>query len=242
MRQVRLVAPIAAAIAAIAVAVMSAAGSAVAQPVRRPTPDPKVTYAVPLDDSPADGPRHAKVTIVMGMEFACPYCRKSWDTLTELRKKYGNDLRVVYKTFIVHYKDATPAAMAACAGHLSGKWRAVAEGLWARAFDRRDFSRANLVAIGRAAGIDSARFEADMHAPRCAADLLRDMAELKRLGQAGTPTFWINGRVLEGAQPIERFETLIDEELARADDAIAHGVKLADYYDQAVLGRGAAQP
>lgn len=222
------------------VLVLVLAGTAAAQ--RPKQPDPARVYAVPLDDSPSDGPAHAKVTIVMGMEFACPFCRKSWDTIAELRKQYGDDLRVVYKTFIVHQQNASAAAYAACAGKMSHKWHEVAELLWTRAFDARDFSDHNLMAIGRAAGIDPARFRADMHAPRCAADILRDMAELKRLGQGGTPTFWINGRIVVGAQPIETFQKLIDEERAKATSAIAGGVKLDDYYDTMVLARGASAP
>src|SRR5262245_49337248 len=153
-----------------AVVCLLCAAAAVAQPARprRAQPDPAVTYSVPLDDSPSDGPAHAKVTIVVGMEFACPFCRKSWDTLADLRKKYGNDLRVVYKTFIVHKQQATDAALAACAAHKAGKWHAMADALWAKAFDKRDFSEANLLAIGRGVGVDPAVMTADMHSPRCA--------------------------------------------------------------------------
>ena len=216
-------------------ALISAA--AVAQPshpvAAPPQPDPAVVYSVPLDDSPAEGPKHAKVTIVMGMEFACPFCRRAWDTLHDVRAKYGDDVRIVYKTFIVHAKDATAAALAACAAHKAGRWRGMADGLWAQAFDKRDFSERNLLAIGRVAGVDPAAMTADMHGAACATELMRDLTELKRLGQTGTPTFWINGRVLVGAQPIERFQDLIDEELKKASDAIdgGGGVKLDDYYD-----------
>jgi protein-disulfide isomerase len=214
--------------------VVATAAAASAQPARtpprKPQPDPAATYAVPLDDSPSDGPAHAKVTIVMGMEFACPFCRRAWDTLGELRKQYGDDVRIVYKTFVVHAQPGTQAALAACAAHRHGKWRAMADALWAKAFDQHDFDDANLLAIGRSVGLDPALMKADMHGAACAAELLRDMTELARLGQNGTPTFWINGRILVGAQPIERFTALVDEELRKADAAIAGGVKLDDYY------------
>jgi protein-disulfide isomerase len=229
------------------IALIAALGaSASAQPVHPiappPQPDPAAVYAVPLDDSPSDGPKHAKVTIVMGMEFACPFCRRSWDTLAQLRKKYGSDLRIVYKTFIVHAKDATAAALAACAAHKAGKWRGMADGLWTKAFDQRDFSERNLLAIGRAAGVDPAVMAADMHGAACKDELMRDMVELKRLGQSGTPTFWINGRILVGAQPIEQFEALIDEERRKAELEMADsGVSLDDYYGT-ILANGLKQP
>lgn len=232
-------------IASIAV-IVALGASASAQPrhpvASPPQPDPAAVYSVPLDDSPSDGPKHAKVTIVMGMEFACPFCRRSWDTLAALRKKYGKDLRIVYKTFIVHAKDATAAALAACAAHKAGRWRPMADGLWTKAFDQRDFSERNLLAIGRAAGVDPAVMAADMHSAACKDELMRDITELTRLGQSGTPTFWINGRFLAGAQPIEQFEVLIDEERRKAELEMADsGVSLDDYYDT-ILANGLKQP
>src|ERR1043165_4757597 len=62
-----------------------------APPPRRPTarqPDPALVYAVPLGNSPVIGSPKAKVTMVMAFEFACPYCRKAWDTVDALQKKY----------------------------------------------------------------------------------------------------------------------------------------------------------
>jgi protein-disulfide isomerase len=231
-------------IATIAV-LLALAASAYAQPrppvATPPRPDPDAVYAVPLDDSPSEGPAHAKVTIVMGMEFACPFCRRAWDTIAALRKKYGKDVRVVYKTFIVHKQDATAAALAACAAHKAGKWRAMADGLWTKAFDARDFSERNLLAIGKAAGIDPAVMSADMHGTACKVELARDIAELTRLGQTGTPTFWINGRIVVGAQPIETFEALIETERRKAELEMADsGVALDAYYDAEILAKGLA--
>ncbi|MEO0812020.1 MAG: DsbA family protein, partial [Myxococcota bacterium] len=55
------------------------------------------------------------------------------------------------------------------------------------------------------------------------------------LGARGTPTFFINGRVLTGAQPFSAFETLINEELEKAKNS---GMKKSDYYQTAVVERG----
>jgi protein-disulfide isomerase len=199
-------------------------------PAKPKLPDPAVTYAVPLDDSPTDGPAHAKVTIVMGMDFDCPFCERSWATLADLRAEYGANLRIVFKSFIVHEKDGTEAALAACAAHRQGKWRALADAMWTRAFDKRDFSEAHLVGIARAVGLDGGVLVADMHGAPCKLEVLRDQTELARLGQNGTPTFWINGRILVGAQPKETFEKLIDEEAQKADAVMKAGVRLDDYY------------
>src|SRR5438067_12444720 len=72
-------------------------GAGQPQQPRRPEPDRSKTYSVPVDGDAFDGPADAKVTLVKAYDYACPYCEKVRDTMTELRKKYGNDLRVVYK-------------------------------------------------------------------------------------------------------------------------------------------------
>ena len=81
----------------------------------RPEPDASLTYGVPIGTAPTVGSPSAKVTLIMAGDFACPYCRKAWGTVEDLRKKYGADLRVAYKSFIVHPQVATIAARAACA-------------------------------------------------------------------------------------------------------------------------------
>src|SRR6266545_1891831 len=100
-----------------------------ARPPRR-EPDAVQTYSVPLGKSPAFGSRKAKVTLVMAMDFDCPYCRRAWDTVDELRKRYGKELRVVYKPYVVHTKTAKLPAQAVCAAQKQGKWRELADLIW----------------------------------------------------------------------------------------------------------------
>jgi protein-disulfide isomerase len=216
-----------------------------AAPHRRPEPDPKIVYAVPVGTSAVTGSANAKVTIVMAGEFACPYCRKAWDTVDELRKKYGADLRVVYKSFIVHPQRATLAAQAACAANHQGKWRQMAELLWAKAFDAQmdndhSFERANMDAIATEAKLDMKRYRADFDGV-CPSELKAEQDEMTRLGVGATPTFFINGRYIAGAQPIQNFAAIIDEEMEKANDAIKGGVKPATYYDQEIVGKGRKQ-
>jgi hypothetical protein len=64
------------------------------------------------------------------------------------------------------------------------------------------------------------------------------MAQLTKLGVGATPSFFINGRYMSGAMPIESFSTLVDEELVKATDAVKRGVKPERYYDQEIVGKG----
>jgi protein-disulfide isomerase len=207
---------------------------------RHPEPDRALTYGVPIGTAPTVGSPHAKVTLIMVGEFACPYCRRAWGTVEDLRKKYGADLRVAYKSFVVHPQVATVAAQAACAAAHQGKFHELAELLWTEAFDKRKFERADIDAIAKQAKLDMKRYQADIDGP-CPAEVTADSAEMTRFGVGATPTFFINGRYMAGAMPIEEFEKLIDEEMVKADAAIKGGVKPEQYYDTQIVGKGLAQ-
>jgi protein-disulfide isomerase len=205
---------------------------------RRLEPDPADVMAVPLGKSPIDGPADALVTIVRGYEYACPFCEKSRATMAELRKLYPDDVRIVYRHFIVHTQVATLPAQAACAAQIQGKFFEYDELLWSKGFHaNRDFSQTNLEKLAVDAGLDLGVFIADMNGT-CVGRVQDDMAELKKVGQGATPTFFINGRYLSGAQPLETFTKLVDEELALARARVKKGTKRSRYYKKWVLGKG----
>jgi protein-disulfide isomerase len=206
------------------------------RPARR-EPDRAVTYSVPIAGDPMLGPADAKVTLVMAMDFACPYCRKAWDTVDQLRVRYGADLRVVYKPFIVHTQTATHAAYAGCAAQHQGKFRELADLLWTKSFDVRDFADTTIDALAAEAKLDVTRYNRDV-AGSCAQEVKDDMAVLTKLGVGATPSFFINGRYMSGAMPIENFASLVDEELAKTSDAQKRGVKPAQYYQQEIVAKG----
>lgn len=206
------------------------------RPPRR-EPDASLVYGVPIGASPTVGSPKAKVTLIMVGEFGCPYCRKAWDTVEDLRKKYGADLRVAYKSFVVHPKIATAAAIGACAAAHQGKFHEMAELLWVKAFDARQFDQPNIDAVAKDAKLDMKRYQADVAGP-CPAEVKAENAEMTKFGVGATPSFFINGRFMSGAQPIESFSALIDEELAKASDAVKSGVKPEKLYDSEVVGKG----
>lgn len=219
-----------------------------AKPAARPPrrePDAAVTYSVPLGKSPVFGSPKAKVTLVMAMDFDCPYCRRAFDTVDELRKKYGKELRVVYKPYVVHPRTAKLPAQAACAAQKQGKWREMADLIWAKAFDVRSgnpdaFAPDRISELAKEARLDIKRYEQDV-AGVCVEEIRDEQASMQKLGVAATPSFFINGRYMAGAQPIGKFSTLIDEELAKATDALERGIKAEQYYDQEIVAKGVAE-
>lgn len=200
--------------------------------------DPGAVYAVGVAGAPSVGPRNAPITLVRSYEFACPYCYRSKDTVDQLLQDYKGKIKVVYRNFVVH-PQARLAAQATCAAQRQGHFEKMRQLLWSQGYENnRDFSASNIDAIARQAGLDMKRFEKDLNGD-CVDVVRRDQAELTALGQTGTPTFWINGRTLVGARPIDDFKTLIDSELALYKSRIGkHGTTRANYYKKWVLAPG----
>ena len=235
-----------------------APGAAAPRPVRN-EPDFAKTYAMPIEGDPFDGPADAKVTVVKAYDYACPYCEKVRGTMDDLRKKYGNDLRIVFKQLVVHPQIATVGALAVCAANKQGKFLQMDALLWDKGFKSRQFDKdvsgdsgqaqkcweaaaGCPIALGYAQeiGLNIEKAKADMKGD-CVAQMQKDQRDLQALGVAATPAFFINGRYLSGAQPIEKFVSLIDEELKKANDKIQGGIPAASYYQQAVLDKGLKQ-
>jgi protein-disulfide isomerase len=234
------------------------AGAAVPRPPRA-EPDVAKTYAVSIDGDPIDGPADAKVTIVKAYDYACPYCDRVRETMDELRKKYGNDMRIAYKQLVVHPQQATAGALAVCAANKQGKFLPMDTLLWDKSYKSRKFdvdatgadgkpqrcweaAEGCPIVLGYAQelGLNADKFKADMKG-ECFAQMQKDQKDLQVLGVSATPAFFINGRYLSGAQPIDRFVALIDEELKKANEKIAAGTPAASYYQQAVLDKGLKQ-
>ncbi|HTM22224.1 MAG TPA: DsbA family protein [Kofleriaceae bacterium] len=205
---------------------------------RPPGPNPAEVYAVPIDGAPWEGARDAKVTIVKGYDYACPYCEKVRGTLDQLLADYRGDLKVVHKMLVVHPQVATLPAEAVCAANLQGKFEPMDDLVWDKGFkNNRDLSQENLDKLAAEAGLDLDRFHRDQ-AGQCKLIVAKDQTDLRKVGAGGTPSFFINGRFLSGARPIEQFKALIDEELKKANERISKGTPVRDYYRAWVLQKG----
>ncbi|ACY17204.1 DSBA oxidoreductase [Haliangium ochraceum DSM 14365] len=208
------------------------------QPQRRPGPDPEKTYSVAVEGAPAVGPADAKVTVVKAFEFACPFCERARGTMDQIREEYGDDVRIVYKHYIVHPGSATVPAQASCAAGMQGKWKAMEDLIWDKAFKAgRDLSEGKMEELAKEAGLDMAKYKADMEGA-CKELVQKDHQQMAKVGVTGTPGFFINGRFLRGAQPFPAFKAVIDEEMKKADERIGKGTPKGKYYDEWVISKG----
>lgn len=186
----------------------------------------------PIGKSPTRGPADALVTLVEFSDFECQYCKRAEPTLKTLLTRYPKTLRLVWKDYpLPQHKGAQLlanfAADAYRRGSSSGFW-AVHDGIFAEAEALDD---GTLGALAGKAGLDGALLLISAHAGVHDAAIRADMKLGQRLNVTGTPTFFANGRRIEGALPLEQFEALIQDELRTAQRIVAHGTAARDVYN-----------
>jgi protein-disulfide isomerase len=169
-----------------------------------------VQVTVPAN-APRKGAPDARVTVVVFSDFQCPYCTRGEQVLKQLTATYGDRVRVVFRNFpLPMHPAARTAAAAALAAHEQGKFWEYHDLLFAH---QDALGREALEGYARQLGLDLTRFRAALDSGRFDADLAADLAEAARLGVTGTPTFFVNGRRIVGAQPFEVFKAQVDEAL-----------------------------
>ena len=193
---------------------------------------------VPIDGSPQLGRQDALVTLIEFTDYQCPYCARAHETVKKLQAAYGDKLRVIVKNQPLPMHDKAPqAARAAAAAALQGKFAEMHDALFAPGADLGD-----LEGIARTAGLDVGHFRAAMQGADVAGRVQRDQELAKTLVVQGTPSFFINGRRLTGAQPEATFRTAIDEELARAESLEKSGTPRSRLYDELQKSAPTAPP
>ena len=166
---------------------------------------------VKLDDAPIRGAPNAPITILEYADFQCPYCSASESTLQQLLVMYPGQIRIAFKNYPLDiHEDAMLAHHAALAAKQQGRFWEMHDRLFS---NQRALKRADLIHTAQGLGLDTNKFIADMDSPQFTSTIEADKNEGRRLGVEGTPSFFINGKMLEGAQPIGEFKKLIDQAL-----------------------------
>jgi protein-disulfide isomerase len=178
------------------------------------TPPPVHRVEVNVDGTRSIGAAGAPVTIVEFSDFHCPFCQRAEDTVAQVLSRYGDRVRLVWRDYPIDslHPQARKAHEAARCAADQGKFWPYQKALFAGPPKPPD----QLPAVARDTGLDTASFTACVASGKHEAAVQKDVEEGKRLEVTGTPTFFINGRVLTGAQPLEAFVRVIDDELARS--------------------------
>ncbi len=212
-----------------------------AQRAARPVEDPRAVYRVPLEDSPVKGPADALVTIVESSDFECPFCKRVGPTLKQLEDAYAGKVRFVFKhNPLPFHPRALPAAVAAEEARAQGgdaKFWAMHDAL----FSSPTLDEAAILKATQDAGLDVTRMKAALASSRHKERIDRDQRLVQSVGAPATPSFFINGRKLAGAQPFENFKTIVEDELRRAEAAVREGTPAAQLYAK-IMDRAATSP
>jgi protein-disulfide isomerase len=175
---------------------------------------PRMAVTLAATD-PALGPASAPVTLVEFSDFQCPFCQRVEPTLKRLRETYGDKLRIVWKDFPL--TQIHPQAFKAGeAGHCAadqGKFWEYHDRLFA---NQQALQPADLKKHAADLGLDAAAFGTCLDSSKHGERVRDGVSQGTALGVNSTPTTFINGRRLSGAQPYEVFVAAIDEELSRA--------------------------
>jgi len=211
------------------------------KPLPSPSHDTTTVWKVPIDGSPVLGPATAGVTIVIFSDFQCPFCARALPTLERVRADYGNDVRLVFKHQpLPFHKRARPAAFLSIEafkrqGH-AGFWKAH-DKLFA---NNQALEDPELENYARELGLHPGRTMRAIQSEKYKDTVAADQALASDLKVRGTPNFFINGRRLVGAQPFEKFASLIDEELVKVKALRANGIPGTRLYDE--LQKDAKEP
>jgi protein-disulfide isomerase len=168
---------------------------------------------VALDDDPSRGSKDAPITIVEFSDFQCPYCSKVEPTLKQIADRYGDRLRWVYRDYPLNFHPfAAKAAEAATCANDQGKFWEMHERMFQ---NQGKLGVDDLKAYAASLGIDKAAFDQCLDSGKYTEEWKKDLADGTKYGVNGTPAFFINGRFVNGAAPIDKFTSIIDDELER---------------------------
>jgi len=175
-----------------------------------------------VDDDPWLGDVMAPVIIVEFSDFQCPFCERwAQETLPELKETYIDTGKVVfiYRDFplsSIHPEAQKAAEAAGCAGNQDSYWE-YHDLLFENRMDWNGVGSEKFKEYATDLGLEAKGFEDCLDLDIYKDEVLNDLNAGQIYGVTGTPTFFINGRKLVGAQPFKAFETVIEEELAKAD-------------------------
>jgi len=164
-------------------------------------------------NGPTKGPKDAPVILVEFSDFQCPYCIRAEKTVADLLAAYPGKIRLVYRDFPLPIHPLAPkAAEASQCAQDQGKYWEMHDKLFAV---EGKLEVDNLKKYAREVGLDGDKFDKCLDS----GDKAKVVAEHHKAGEdvgvTGTPAFFVNGRLISGAQPLDEFKRLVDAELVK---------------------------
>ncbi len=171
-------------------------------------------HATIADNDPFLGNPDAVVTIVEFSDFNCGFCtRFAMETLPQIIETYGDHVKFVYRDMPILAETSTAAAEASHCANDQGKFWEFHDLMFTDATAR---TREAYIKFAQDNSLDVATFTECIDSGKHTGEVTLDLIDGQDLGIRGTPAFYINGRMVSGAQAYEVFEAVIESELAKA--------------------------
>jgi len=173
----------------------------------------EISESIAIGNSPTLGPVNAPVSIVVFDDFECPYCARAVPLLKDAQQAYEKQANLVFKNFpLSMHRNAEAAAIAGLAAERQGKFWPLHDLLF------ENYNRLNpqkITELAEQAGLDMAQFEKDRNDPKLKQQVQDDIRLGREVGVRGTPTIFINGRLVK-ERSLQAMTRMIDEELVKS--------------------------
>jgi protein-disulfide isomerase len=185
--------------------------------------------AIPVGPSPSVGRPEALVTVVEFGDFQCPYCARSLITQKRLMEQFPHQIRWVYKHMpLPFHPRARPAASAAMAAHVQGHFWPYARLLY---LNQKQLDDVHFERYARELGLDVKRFLQDMNEDVGGPLIEADVELSRRIRVKGTPSYFINGRLMTGPPTYANLVGIVREEIALAHQRLQQGITADTVYE-----------
>lgn len=172
---------------------------------------------IDLEDDPYWGPKDAKVVFVEFSDFECPYCKRMQPAIQQIKAEYSDRVRWVFKDFPLDFHlQAMKAHIAANCALAQDKYWELQQRIFNEPYDanrKLDLSEKKLLSLAKAAGLDEEKFLQclkDVHG-EIRREIEQDIAYGQKIGVRGTPTLYVNGRLVSYARTYEELKEIIEK-------------------------------
>jgi protein-disulfide isomerase len=184
-------------------------------PGQAPPPPPARLDDVDVDDDPVIGQKNAPITIVSFEDYQCPFCKRAFDqTFPQLKKEYidTGKVKFVFRDFpLSFHPQAKSAAEASECADEQGKFWEYHDELFN---NQASLGKDLYIKLAGDLGLNVEQFTQCVDSGKYSEEVDKDFSYGQQVGVSGTPTFFVNGVKLVGAQPYAAFKQIIDAELA----------------------------
>ncbi len=161
---------------------------------------------------PSIGAESAEVEVVVYSDFQCPFCSRAAPTTHQIAEAYPDKVKVTFRNFpLSFHANAQKAAEAGECANLQGKFWEMHDIMFA---NQNNLQADSLKSYAQQIGLDTAEFNECLDSGSMKAEVERDFQDGTKAGVQGTPAFIIEGELISGAQPLEKFKEVIDRKLS----------------------------